>query len=94
MKYSGKNFELSRADALLVGLQARSVEWDELYDLWVNTWVAFEKSVTSTWRCLDASLVDGVTLVEAMMDEEINSFDAWPLGKLAVFLERIPDNQL
>ena len=94
MKFSNNNFELSPDDASLVGMRPyQTIAWDELYDLWANTWVAYEGAVARMWRCFDDSLEAGTILNDTLMDDEINSFDGWALGKLAVFLERVTDDQ-
>ena len=90
MKFADNRFELSRDDAALVGLPAhQTVGWDELYDLWAHTWVAYEAAVIGVWHCFDASLEAGTPLEETLQDDEASSFDSWALGKLSLFLERV-----
>ena len=90
MKFADNRFELSRDDASLVGLSPyQTVGWDELYDLWAHTWVAYEVAVSCVWHCFDASLEAGTPLNETMKDDEVGSFDSWALGKLSLFLERV-----
>ena len=90
MKFADNRFELSRADASLVGLSPyQTVSWDELHDLWAHTWVAYEGAVANVWHCFDASLEAGKTLDETLQDDEASSFDSWALGKLSLFLERV-----
>jgi len=92
MKFSNNSFELSPDDASLIGMWPyQTVAWGELRDLRDSTWVAYETALAGLWRCVDASLESGTTLNEILRDNDINSFDGWALGKLAVFLERVTD---
>jgi len=95
MKFSNGNFELSRADASLVGLRPyHTVNLDELHDLLANTWGVYEKAAACMWRCFDATAEAGMPLDETLRDDETNSFDIWDLGKLAVYIELVMNDDI
>ena len=95
MKFYNGNFELSRADASLVGLRPyHTVGVDELHDLLANTWGAYEKAAACMWRCFDATTESGMSLDETLCDDETNSFDIWAIGKLAVYIELVMNDDI
>jgi len=95
MKFTDNKFELSRDDAALVGLRPyQTIGLDELHDLLVNTWVAYETAAACMWRCFDATAGGGMPLDETLRDDETNSFDIWALGKLAVYIELVMNDDI